>query len=77
MPLKDWGEVPAPMMMKSVIATSTAVRGVAVDGTHLKCALPCIGMWVTVPGASGKLAEGGSRLWHLSDSGQLSVSQAC
>lgn len=76
-PFQDWEEVPVLMAMKSVIATLTAIRGVAVDGTHLKCALPCTGKWMTVPGAGGQLAEGGDRLWHLSDSGQLSVSQAC
>lgn len=76
-PFQAWEEVPVPTAMKSVIATLTAIRGVAVDGTHLKCALPCIGKWMTVPGSGGKLAEGGDRLWHLSDSGQLSVSQAC
>lgn len=72
-----WHEVPAPAAMRAVVATASGVRGVAADSGHWKCAAPCNGTWVAVPGAGGKLAQGGGRLWHLSDSGQLEVSPAC
>lgn len=72
-----WHEVPSPAAMRTVVATAGAVRGVSADGSHWKCGAPCWGKWVAVPGAGGKLAQGGGRLWHLSDSGQLEVSPAC
>ena len=72
-----WEVVKAPEPIASLVAGPTALRAVAVDGRHLKCPWPCKGFWKEVPGHGGSLAEGGNQLYHLQDSGQLSVSQAC
>ena len=72
-----WEAVPAPEPVKALAAGPTALRAVAVDGKHLKCPWPCKGIWKQVPGQGGSLAEGKTHLYHLSDGGQLSVSEPC
>jgi len=72
-----WEPVSAPEPIKALAAGPTALRAVAVDGKHLACLWPCKGAWKQVPGQGGSLAEGKHHLYHLSDSGQLSVSEPC
>jgi hypothetical protein len=72
-----WDTVKAPEAITSLVAGPTALRAVATDGRHLKCPWPCKGSWKEVPGHGGSLAEGGNLLYHLTDSGHLSVSQPC
>ncbi len=72
-----WETVPVPEPIRALAAGPTALRAVAVDGTHLTCPWPCQGAWKQVPGQGGSLTESKTHLYHLSDSGQLSVSEPC
>ena len=72
-----WETMRAPEPIKALVAGPTALRAIAADGKHLKCPWPCRGAWKEVPGQGGSLAESAHQLYHLSDSGQLSVSQPC